>query len=212
MMSNKNDDFKSALEEAVASFGLDPLSDDKIAQLIEHYRLMRTWNLRINLTRIVGPREAARLHYAESLFGGRFIEDARKILDIGSGAGFPALPLATLRPDVQVTALEANQKKSLFLNEAKDALGLANFQVRTARLESFDLTGYDLLVSRALDRAEKLLPQTIAGLAMSQRFMLYCAPDLLLKINERAGANIAVKIHNVPQSESRLIAIFSRVN
>src|SRR6185295_7914753 len=151
-----------------------------------------------------------RLHYADSLFGGSFITDARRILDIGSGAGFPALPLAVLRPDVEVTALEANKKKSVFLNEARDDLGLANFKVATARLEAFDLTGYDLLTSRALDRAEEVLPPVIAHLDAHQRFMLYCAPDLLAKINNLTGSMIEAKTHRMPQAEARLIAIFSR--
>ncbi len=209
-MSEHDTQFKSALEAALASLALTSLSEGQIAQLVKHYSLMRAWNRRVNLTRIVEPDEAARLHYADSLFGGRFITDARRILDIGSGAGFPALPLAVLRPDVEVTALEANQKKSVFLNEARDDLGLANFKVATARLESFDLTGYDLLMSRALDRAEEVLPPVIARLDAHQRFMLYCAPDLLAKINNLTGSMIEVETHRVPQAEARLIAIFSR--
>ena len=202
--------FRSALRAALASLDLACLSEEQVAQLVKHYSLMRAWNRRVNLTRIVEPDEAARLHYADSLFGGRFIKGARRILDIGSGAGFPALPLAVLRPDVEVTALEANQKKSVFLNEAKDDLGLANFKVRTARLESFDLTGYDLLASRALDRAEEVLPPVIARLDAGQRFMLYCAPDLLAKINNLLGPVIEVETHTMPLAEARLIAIFSR--
>ncbi|MGA9772934.1 MAG: 16S rRNA (guanine(527)-N(7))-methyltransferase RsmG [Blastocatellia bacterium] len=209
-MSEQETQFKTALEAILADFAIADLSEKQIAQLVKHYSLMRAWNRRVNLTRIVEPCEAARLHYADSLFGGRFIIDARRILDIGSGAGFPALPLAVLRPDSEVTALEANQKKSVFLNEARDDLGLANFRVATARLESFDLTGYDLLTSRALDRAEEVLPSVIARLDAGQRFMLYCAPDLLAKINNRTGSMIEVKTHRMPQSKARLIAIFSR--
>jgi 16S rRNA (guanine527-N7)-methyltransferase len=210
MATNEENDFKRALAEAVERFGLDQLSDPQIAQLAKHYKMMREWNRRINLTRIITPQEAAELHYADSLFGGRFINNARLILDIGSGAGFPAIPIAALRPDLRVVALEANQKKSLFLNEAKDALGLANFEARTARLESFDLSEYDLLTSRALDRAEEVLPLVVAHLNAEQRFMLYCAPDLLRKIIERAGPGIKTETHKTPQSETRLIAIFSR--
>jgi 16S rRNA (guanine527-N7)-methyltransferase len=210
MTSEHDTQFKSVLEAALTSLDQVSLSEKQITQLVKHYSLMRAWNRRVNLTRIVEPDEAARLHYADSLFGGRFIEHARRILDIGSGAGFPALPLAVLRPDVEVTALEANQKKSVFLKEARDELGLTNFKVATARLESFDLAGYDLLTSRALDRAEEILPPVIARLIAHQRFMLYCAPDLLAKINNLPDSMIEVKTHRVPQAESRLIAIFSR--
>jgi 16S rRNA (guanine527-N7)-methyltransferase len=205
MNTGEDQEFSAALEEALARFGVGPLAGGQALQLAKHYSMLREWNRRMNLTRIIEAREAARLHYGESLFGGRFIRDAKTILDIGSGAGFPGLPLAVLRPDVEVTALEANQKKSLFLNEAKDALGLANFKVATARLESFDWRAYDLLTSRALDRAESMLPPVIKSLAGRQRFLLYCSRDLLEKID----GPCEVEIHPIPQAETRILAIFS---
>jgi 16S rRNA (guanine527-N7)-methyltransferase len=210
MNRDQDNQFESALAAALSAFGIDALTGRQASQLAKHYSMLREWNRRINLTRIIEPGDAARLHYADSLFGGRFIESARTLLDIGSGAGFPAVPLAVLRPDAHVTALEANQKKALFLNEAKDALGLTNFKVAPVRLESFDLTKFDLLMSRALDRAEAILPSVIRRTSAAQRFMLYCAPDLLAKLSERLAPEYAVEPHAAPQSESRFIAIFHR--
>jgi 16S rRNA (guanine(527)-N(7))-methyltransferase RsmG len=201
--------FRSALERALPTFGIDALTPAQAGKLVKHYAMLGEWNRRINLTRIIEPEDAAESHYADSLFGGRFIGDARALLDIGSGAGFPAVPLAVARPDILVTALEANQKKSLFLNETKDALGLANLKVAPVRLESFDLTMFDLLTSRALDRAEVVLPALIKKLGREQRFMLYCASDLLAKIDSRLDSGSKVEAHPVPQTESRLVAIFS---
>lgn len=165
------------------------------------------WNQRVNLTRITNPREAARLHYAESLFGASFIQGAHTLLDIGSGAGFPAIPLAVVRPDVQVTALEANHKKSLFLKEVKDELELANLKVATARLEEFDWSGYEWLTSRALDRAESVLPLVIERLQPRQKLMLYCGPDLLAELER---GELKIETHAIPDSQARLIVIFSR--
>lgn len=209
MNRDQGDDFKSALESAISGFSIAALTDRQVGQLVKHYSMLREWNRRINLTRIIEPEDAAQLHYADSLFGGCFIQDARTLLDIGSGAGFPAIPLAVLRPDLHVTALEANQKKSLFLNEAKDALGLKNLKVATVRIESFDLSGFDLLTSRALDRAEAVLPSIIKKLSAAQRLMLYCAPNLLAELYQRLAPVYAVETHPVPRTESRLIAIFS---
>jgi 16S rRNA (guanine527-N7)-methyltransferase len=203
-------EFVTALTAALREYGIDELSDPQQAQLARHYALLRVWNRRINLTRIIAPEEAARLHYADSLAGGRFLGAAQTVLDIGSGAGFPAIPLAVLRPDVQVTALEANQKKSLFLAEAGDALRLANFKVATARLETFDLSAFDLLTSRALDRAEAVLPAVIARMTERQRFMLYGATELLGKLTARLAADFAIQTHAIPQSAARLVATFSR--
>src|SRR5437588_5840926 len=142
-------EFRKALDAAVAGFALVSLTEEQANKLTKHYSLMRRWNQRVNLTRIIEPREAAKLHYAESLFGASFIAGARTVLDIGSGAGFPGIPIAVAKPDVQVTALEANKKKSLFLNEAGQELQLRNFAVVTTRLEEFDWSGYALLTSRA---------------------------------------------------------------
>ena len=201
--------FRRAFEAAAAGFFLEALTEDQIAQLVKHYSMLCHWNRRINLTRIVEPEESARLHYAESLFGARFIGDATSLLDIGSGAGLPAVPLAVARPDLRVVALEANQKKSLFLKEVKDELRLDNFSVVTARLESFDWSEYDLMTSRALDRAETFLPAVVERLAAGQRLMLFCTTDLVTSIEASLNSQSSVETHPLPQSESRLIAIFA---
>jgi 16S rRNA (guanine527-N7)-methyltransferase len=201
-------EFRAALVAAVAGFELDQLSEEHSALLEKHYGMLRKWNLKINLTRIIDAREAAKFHYAESLFGAQFILSSKTLLDIGSGAGFPAIPLAVVRPDVQVTALEVNQKKALFLKEVKDELCLANLKVETARLEEFNWSGYDFLTSRALDHAEAILRSVIERLDVKQRLMLYCAPELIAKLEGQADNKI--EIHPIPCSESRMLAIFSR--
>lgn len=208
MSSDHTAAFQSELEAAISTFGVEALTEEQTTRLVRHYSMLCRWNQRLNLTRITEPREAARLHYAESLVGARFIGGARKLLDIGSGAGFPAIPLAVARPDVQVTALEANQKKSIFLKEAKDESGLVNLRVVTARLEDFDWSEYELLTSRALDRAETILPSIIETLNVKQRLMLYCGADLVAKLEGQVSYK--VETHPIPQSEARLIAIFSR--
>lgn len=208
MTHDPEDEFRVELGAAINAFGLDPLTDKQAGQLVRHYALLRRWNMRVNLTRIIEPGEAAKLHYAESLFGAKFIAGARMVLDIGSGAGFPAVPLAVARPDFQVTALEANQKKSLFLKEVRDGLELRNLEIANARLEEFDWARYELLTSRALDRAEEILPAIIEKMRSDQRLMLYCARDLVAKLNARPGWKI--ETHNIPKSNARLIAILAR--
>lgn len=203
-------DFCASLKAALSSFDLEALTETQLDQLVKHYSMLRHWNLRVNLTRIIEAKEAAQLHYAESLLGARLIGDATSVLDIGSGAGFPAIPLTVARPDVQVTALEANQKKSLFLKEVRDELSLANFTVVQSRLESFDWSSYDLLTSRALDQAEAILPSVIGRLAGRQRLMLYCARGLLTTLERSLDSGLSVETHDIPHSESRLIAMFSR--
>jgi 16S rRNA (guanine527-N7)-methyltransferase len=196
--------FRKALQAALSDFELPPLADRELSILVAHYSLMIEWNRRMNLTRITDPVEAARFHYAESLFGGRFIADAKSILDIGSGAGFPGLPLAVSRKDVAVTALESSQKKALFLTEARTRLELENFTVVPKRLEEFDWSGYDLLTCRALDRAEKVLPKVVKRLSRGQRLMVYCGAELAGKI---ASLRKPFERHPIPQSTNRFIAV-----
>lgn len=207
MSHDPDNEFRDALVAAVSGFGLDPLTEKQSAQLEKQYAMLRKWNQRINLTRIVGAQDAAKFHFAESLFGAQFIIGSRSVLDIGSGAGFPAIPLAVVSPDIEVTALEANHKKSIFLLEAKDALRLANFKVVTARLEEFDWAGYELLTSRALDRAELIFPSVVERLSAKQRLILYCAPDLVARLKGIKGLKCRIETHPLPQSEARMIAI-----
>jgi 16S rRNA (guanine527-N7)-methyltransferase len=209
MSASEQKDFQRSLVSSVASIGLEALTEEQIERLTAHYLMLCRWNQRVNLTRITKPEEAAKLHYAESLFGARFIAHERTLLDIGSGAGFPAIPIAVARPDVQVTAIEANNKKSLFLKEAKEALALTNFNVVTARLEDFDCSGYELLTSRALERAGEILAGVINGLSANNRLLLFCAPNLLGKVEGRV-TETRIETHQVPLSDERLIAIFSR--
>ncbi|HLG17520.1 MAG TPA: 16S rRNA (guanine(527)-N(7))-methyltransferase RsmG [Blastocatellia bacterium] len=205
--------FRRALREEIASFGLEELTERQLDQLDTHYSLLIAWNQKINLTRITKPEEAARLHYAESLYGGLLIDDARRILDIGSGAGFPAVPLAVLRQDIEVTALEANVKKSVFLKEVKDSLSLPNFKVAAERFEKFDWSAYDLLTSRAIESGAALWAGMIARLDSHQRLMLYTTRDVLAALNERASSSAGrgrrrVATHPIPHSASRIIAVF----
>ena len=210
-MNDKSErEFLSALEAALDDLDLKSLTASQARLIASHFRMLNQWNRRINLTRIIEPDRAAKLHYAESIFGARFIGDASSMLDIGAGAGFPSIPVAILKPRLRVTALEANQKKALFLTEVKDALQLANFEVARARLEEFDWSSYDLLTSRALDRSESVYPRVAYALGASQRLMLYCSQDLAASLSESLKESHHVETQRIPHTESRLIAIFSR--
>src|SRR5271168_1984593 len=83
-----------------------------LPQLSTYLDLLLKWNARTNLTAIRDPEEIVRRHFGESLFAGRHLDpDPQTLLDFGSGAGFPGLPIALLRPDIQVTLAESQNKK-----------------------------------------------------------------------------------------------------
>lgn len=146
------------------------LSDDQIRQLWEHYEVLLRWNERINLTSIPPGEEMVIRHYCESLFFAAHLPvapPATSILDMGSGAGFPGVPLAILRPDLRITLLESHQRKAVFLRES--TRGLPNISMLARRAES--VSGrFDLLVSRGVDARDVL--KSIPRLASKVGLML----------------------------------------
>ena len=109
--------FRELLAREFAPYG--SLTPEQIDLLEAHYNLLVQWNARLNLTRIDSVEEAVRLHYCESLFvGTRLPAGPLRIVDVGSGAGFPGIPIAILRPECTVTLVESHQRKGVFLREA----------------------------------------------------------------------------------------------
>src|SRR5258708_27226670 len=109
------------------------LSDSQIAQLHEHYELLQRWNQKINLTSIPSGPEAVIRHYCESLyFAAKMpVTAGAKIADLGSGAGFPGVPMAILTPERTMALIESHKRKAVFLREATRSL--ANVTVLASR-------------------------------------------------------------------------------
>jgi 16S rRNA (guanine(527)-N(7))-methyltransferase RsmG len=150
------DDFKALLALEFAPIG--SLTEYQLDLIEQHYHLLYHWNKKINLTRIRGAREAVQFHYCESLFLAQWLPKGKlRIVDVGSGAGFPGIPVAVFRPDCTVDLIESNHKKASFLREASRQL--PNVNVVRGRAE--DCGGYDWMVSRAV-RIEELLNLKLA--------------------------------------------------
>ncbi len=129
-----------------------------------HLELLLRWNERMNLTAIRDPREIVRRHFGESLFVARFISPAGSLLDLGSGAGFPGIPIQICRPALKVTLAESQRKKATFLREVVRELGLS-CEIWAQRAEDLiPLRRFDAVVMRAVDHP-KLAVQ--AGLELS---------------------------------------------
>jgi len=138
--------FRDLLVREFAPYG--SLEVQQIDALEAHYNLLVQWNARLNLTRIESIEGAVRLHYCESMFvGTRLPPGPLRIVDVGSGGGFPGIPIAILRPECTVTLVESHQRKGVFLREATRNMG--NVSVVTDRAENLK-ADYDWLVSRAV--------------------------------------------------------------
>lgn len=110
------------------------LSDREAALCCRHLALVELWNRRVNLTRITG-REALIQHVLDSLVPASWLPESGQSLDVGSGAGFPGLPLAVVRPRLEVFLLESDRKKASFLKVAAADLALKNVSVLHGRFE-----------------------------------------------------------------------------
>ena len=154
--------FRELLAREFASYRA--LSLEQLDQLESHYELLLRWNAKLNLTRIDTIEEAARLHYCESMFlGERLPPGPLRIVDIGSGGGFPGIPIAILRPECRITLVESHRRKAVFLREA--VRNLTNVNVVTDRAEN--LRGeFEWLVSRAVNPRDVLKLRLANNLAM----------------------------------------------
>lgn len=146
------------------------LSNQQLLQLYKHYELLIQWNRKMNLTSLRPGSEMVLRHYAESLFFGAHLPvTADSIADIGSGAGFPGVPIAVQRPSSKVTLIESNQRKAVFLKEATREL--SNVTVLAKRAEDVGSV-FDWIVTRAVDPSTvlDLVPRLSAqvGLMLGQ--------------------------------------------
>jgi 16S rRNA (guanine527-N7)-methyltransferase len=136
------------------------LSDPQIDQLYLHYELLLRWNERMNLTTVKPGPEMVLRHYCESLFFAAHFpvqKSAISVLDLGSGAGFPGIPIAVLRPSWRVTLVESNHRKAVFLREATRHLG--NIAIYPQRIEQVTDRA-DWVVSRAVELNSVLVTAT----------------------------------------------------
>lgn len=188
MSSGSCKTFRDLLTAEFSPYGT--LSQKQIDYLERHYDLLIRWNERLNLTRIRGLDEIVRFHYCECLFVGQSLPPGSlRIVDVGSGAGFPGVPVAICRPESTVDLVESHQRKAVFLREATRSLD--NVRVLAHRAERCQ-NKYDWMIGRAI-RAETLL-----GLALAKNFMLLTAADDAIEI---PGS----RIQSVPWGDQRVV-------
>lgn len=131
------------------------LPDDTRSKLLEYLALLQKWNKVHNLTAVREPEEMVTLHLLDSLSVIPHVKGER-LLDVGSGAGLPGIPLALCMPNLQVTVLDSSHKKTSFMRQAKAELGIANLEVVCGRVEAYRPSRlFDVVISRAFsDLAE----------------------------------------------------------
>lgn len=174
------------------------------ARLIEksgqHLRSIAAVNEYMNLTRISTPRDAAIKHVLDSVLPWQHFKSARRVLDAGTGAGFPGIPLSIVLPDVQFVLSESVQKKARFVDSAVASLELPNVEVVAERAETLALVRRpEIVTARAVAPVDRLLDLFGKALKQGSRLLLYKGPDVeseLAAINDhRTAADILFRYH-----------------
>lgn len=198
------------MKEYLQSIGLKDEEVERAVKKFDKYREMLVeWNNKFNLTSITDKAEVELKHFIDSLAGLSFINGS--VLDVGSGAGFPSLPLAIIRQDCKFTLADATGKKITFLNEVIQELELTN--ARTIHIRAEDLPKdeyYDCVVARAVAPLNVLAEYCIPFLKIGGEFIAYKAYDIDEELNASKTAIHILgaktdKVVEVPLFESEII-------
>jgi 16S rRNA (guanine527-N7)-methyltransferase len=143
---------EQSIRNALKEFGLE-VSDVQVSQIQQYINILLTWNEKLNLTAIRDPLDILYRHFCESMYAGVNVPmEKGRLADVGSGAGFPGLPLKILRPNLYVFLIESSVKKATFLAEVIRRLGLADTRVLVSRYEELgeEVAPLDFVCSRAV--------------------------------------------------------------
>lgn len=138
------------------------LTKEKIEKYYNYMNLLLEWNEKINLTAIIEPREIILKHFVDSLTIAKYIKDDEKLIDVGTGAGFPGIPLSIVKENTDIVLLDSLNKRINFLEEVKENLKLENITTIHGRAEEFgknknEREKYDIATSRAVASLNILL-------------------------------------------------------
>ena len=194
-----------------------PIPDSAIPLFFRYFHELKKWNRAINLTAIDDDREILVKHFIDSMAGTKVIDSASEngLLDIGSGAGFPALPLKFVRPDLSVQLLEPSEKKGSFLRYMIGSLGLQGVTVATAKLEDYfgskvDRRKFDCIVVRAF-KVDECGPLLVDLLQPEGKVVLYRA-EKVPRGFELAGLALVEEVeYELPSGYGhRVLSVFSK--
>ena len=197
-------DFEQSLESKESVFDVE-LSPETRAKLSAYYDLLTHWNARLHLVAPCSPEEFATRHVLESLMLLKHLPQDAKIADIGSGAGLPAIPCLIARPDLHATLIESSPKKSVFLREASNQLGLASTVV-AKRFEDIPAPDVSFVTCRALDQFMEKLPAIIQWAPQGSKLLLFGGETL----RRRLGAQ--TQEFRIPLSERRFLFVTTKTD
>jgi 16S rRNA (guanine527-N7)-methyltransferase len=212
------------LQPFLAPQALSPVQLEHISIYID---LLLRWNARINLTAIRHPEEIVTRHFGESLFAASHLFPPQitrgqppepalsevegsapgSVIDVGSGAGFPGLPIKIWAPEVHLTLIESNQKKATFLREVARAITLTNINVFPGRAEDYPNPPAKLVTLRAVERFEAALPIATRLVATGGRLALLIGEAQLTGTYDLTPGFKWSPPIKIPLSSTRVLAV-----
>lgn len=201
----------AVIRRALEEFNL-PAYDDQVVQIQQYIGLLLAWNEKINLTAIRDPLEILYRHFCESMFAGISVPiEHGRLADVGSGGGFPGLPLKIFRPGLQVFLVESNLKKATFLAEVIRELGLKNAQVIVRRYDELgeEVAPLDYVCARALGEYPKFLGWAHSDRLAAKQVVLWIGANDLPEIKKVLTWDWQEPIA-VPNSLRRLLLVGTR--
>ncbi len=210
------------------------LSPSQLNHISTYIDLLLHWNSRINLTAIRNEEEIVTRHFGESLFAARHLfpkvysvhpvpsvvkgvdvdlAEARspkaeaRVADVGSGAGFPGIPIKLWAPNIALTLIESNQKKATFLREVARALTLTDINIQNVRAETLPPATFDVVTLRAVERPAQILPVAATLLAPSGRLAHLIASSQLEATSSALPSLTWDPPIPIPESQSRLLLV-----
>lgn len=197
---------------AAPAAGQETLPAGLLGFISTYIDLLLRWNARINLTAVRTSEEIVSRHFGESLFAARHLfpagetrDSAHHLLDLGSGAGFPGIPIKLWNPTIRLTLVESNHKKVAFLREIVRALTLMNVNVVAARAEDLPANQADTIILRAVERFDQVLPVAARLLRPQGRLALLIGSSQVTAARKTLPAVEWSQEIAVPLSASRVL-------
>ena len=182
-------------EKAAQKINLE-LSEEEIKKFMKYKNIIKNWNEKINLTAIIDDKEFLLKHFIDSLTINKYIEENNKIIDIGTGAGFPGIPIKIVNKDIEIDLLDSLNKRLIVLNEVIEELKLKNIKTIHGRAEEIFQKEeyrekYDIAVSRAVASLKVLVELMMPAIKVGGKCICMKGKNSEEEINE---ARKAIKI------------------